>query len=135
VLFLKLLDSPIFHLFSNLYIGSELINTYTTKFSQPLTKHSNLATPPIPTIFILQVQSDTRTCSFATFTLSVSSRLKITDRYLIFLCNALLKELCQSFVHSSQANLFDSTAPLLALSISHFHSKLKTHLFQRSFPH
>jgi len=46
VLFLKLLDSTIFHLFSNLCIGSKnlcigskLFNAFTTKFSQSRTKH------------------------------------------------------------------------------------------------
>ena len=50
-LFLELLISPIFHLFWNLYIGSQLINAFTTKFSQSPTKHSNFTTPPICTIF------------------------------------------------------------------------------------
>ena len=50
-MFLELLISPIFHLFWNLYIGSKLINAFTTKFSQSPTQHYNLATPPICTIF------------------------------------------------------------------------------------
>jgi len=33
------------------YIGSKSISAYTTKFSQSLTKHSYLASPPICTIF------------------------------------------------------------------------------------
>ena len=50
-LFLKLLNSLIFHPFSNHYIGSKSTNAFTTKFSQLPTKHSNSTNPPIFTIF------------------------------------------------------------------------------------
>ena len=50
-LFLTLLNSPIFHPFSNHYIGLKSINAFTTKFSQSPTKHSNFTNPPISTIF------------------------------------------------------------------------------------
>ena len=49
VLILKLLASPIFHLFLNLYIDSQLINAITKKFSRSPPKISSLASPPICT--------------------------------------------------------------------------------------
>ena len=67
---------------------------------------------------------------------TVSSRLKITDRsfthHASVLWNALPKELCQPALHSSHACQSGSTP--LDLSSSQFHSKLKTHLFHKSFP-
>ena len=50
-LFLILLNLPIFHPFSNHYIGLKSINVFSTKFSQSPTKHSNFTNPPISTIF------------------------------------------------------------------------------------
>ena len=50
-LFLKLLNSPMFHPFSNHYIGLKSINTFITKFYQSPTKHSSFTNPPISTIF------------------------------------------------------------------------------------
>jgi hypothetical protein len=91
---------------------------------------------------LLQVQSCTSTRSSASITLTrpaVSSRLKITNRSFTHqapvLWNALPKELRQPVIHSSQPDILYSTAPpILALSTSQFHSKLKTHLFLKSFP-
>jgi len=37
-------------------------------------------------------------------------------------------------IHSSHSIQFGSTPPLLDLSTSQFHSKLKSHLFHKSFP-
>ena len=48
---LKLLNSLVFHPFSNHYIGSKSTNAFTTKFSQLPTKHSNSTNPPIFTTF------------------------------------------------------------------------------------
>jgi len=89
----------------------------------------------------LQVQSGTSTRSSASITLTrpaVSSLLKIANRSFTHqapvLCIALPKELRQPVVHSSQPDKLYSTAPpILAQSTSQFHSKLKTHLFQKSF--
>jgi len=52
--------------------------------------------------------------------------------YALVLRNALPKERGQPIVHSSQANQFDSTASLFALSVSQFQFKLKSHLCQQS---
>ena len=57
VLILKLLASPIFHLFLNLYIDSQLINAITKKFSRSPPKISSLASPPICTLFCKSNQS------------------------------------------------------------------------------
>jgi len=90
---------------------------------------------------LLHVQSDTCTRSSTTVTLKrpkVSSRLKIIDRSFTHhspvLWNTLPKEFRKLAIHSSHAFQFGSTPPLLDLSTSQFHSKLKTHLFRKSFP-
>jgi hypothetical protein len=92
---------------------------------------------------LLHIQSDTCTRSSTTVTVTlkrptVSSRLKITDRsfthHAPVLWNALPKEFRQFAIHSSHASQSCSTPPLLDLSTSQFHSKLKTHLFHKSFP-
>jgi len=130
----KFLDSPTFHLFSNLYMGSKLINASTTKFSQLPTKHSNLVTLPISTIFCKS--NLTRALAplhMPNGLLSTQNNRHTSTHHVPVLCNALQKEVCQPFVHSSQANQFDSAAPLLALSISQLHSKLKTDFFQQEF--
>ena len=71
----------VFYLFSNLYIGSKLINAFTSKCSQSRTKHCNLASPLICTIF--SKFSQTLALVLLPLSLSnaptVSSRLKITD--------------------------------------------------------
>jgi len=108
--FLKLLDSSIFHLFENTYIGSKSISAYTTKFSQSPTKHSNLASPPICTIFSISNRT------FVTLKRpTVSSRLKLTDRsfthHAPVLWNALPKEFREPVIHSSHAIQFGSTPP------------------------
>jgi len=54
---LKLLDLPIINLFSNPYIGSKFITAFTTKFSQSPTKHSNLISPHICTMFSISNQT------------------------------------------------------------------------------
>ena len=68
---------------------------------------------------------------------SVHSRLKVTDRsfthHAPVLWNSLPKQLRQPFTHQSLSNPNDST-PCLALSSHQFHSKLKTFLFNQSFP-
>jgi hypothetical protein len=83
--FLKLFESPLFHLFLNLHSGSKLTNTITEKFSQSPTKHY-LASPP------LYLQSSPypirhlHSFFYSTVTFkrpAVSSRLKITDRSFI----------------------------------------------------
>jgi hypothetical protein len=56
VLFLKLLESPLFHLFLNLYSGSKLTNTFIKKISQSPTKHY-LVSPPISAVFSLSNQT------------------------------------------------------------------------------
>jgi len=90
---------------------------------------------------LLQVQSNTSTRSSAIVTLkrpTVYSRLKITNRsfthHAPFLWNSLPKELRQPASLSLHTNQSESTAPILALPTSQFHSKLKTHLFRQSFP-
>ena len=90
---------------------------------------------------LLHVQSNTSTRSSSSVTLerpTAHSRLKITDRsfthHAPILWNALPKELRQHGIHTSHTNQSDSTIPVLALSTSQFHSKLKTHLFRQSFP-
>ncbi len=90
----------------------------------------------------LILQSKRSTRSGDTVTLqrpSTSSRLKITDRsfthHAPLLWNSLPTELRQPVIHSLHTTQSDSTiTPLLALSASQFHSKLKTHLFRQSFP-
>ena len=90
---------------------------------------------------LLHVQSNTSTRSSATITLkrpTIHSRLKITDisftHHAPVFRHRLPKELRQPVVHSSLTYPSDSTTSLLALSPSLFHSKLKTHLFRKSFP-
>jgi hypothetical protein len=67
----------------------------------------------------------------------VQSRLKITDRSFTHhapkLWNNLPKELRLHAAHHPHSNQ-PYPLPLLALSPSQFHSKLKTHLFHLSFP-
>ena len=110
MLFLELLVLPIFHLFLNLYIGSKLINAFTTKFSQSPTKHSNLAINPSYLHNLHRIQSDTCTRSSSLVTLkrpTVCSRLKITERsfthHAPVLWNALPKEFRQPSLHSPHA--------------------------------
>jgi len=73
-------------------------------------------------------------------TLQFSSQLKITDRsfthHAPVLWNALPKQFRKlAAIHSSHAIQFGSTRSLLLdLSTSQFLSKLKTHLFHKSFP-
>jgi hypothetical protein len=90
---------------------------------------------------LLCIQSDTCTRSSTLVTLkrpTVCSRLRITERsfthHAPVLWNALPKEFRQPALHSSPAIQFGSTPPLLGLSSSQFHSKLKSHLFHKSFP-
>jgi len=63
---------------------------------------------------------------------------KITDRsfthHAPVLWNALPKEFRKPAIHFSDAIQFGSTPPLLDLSTSQLHSKLKTYLFHKSFP-
>ena len=142
MLFLELLNSPIFHLFSDLYIGSKSINAFTTItvlstiYNKTLQSHE-----PSYLHNLLHVQSNTATRSSATVTLkrpTIHSRLKVTDRsfthYAPVLWNRLPKEFRQPAIHSPHTNQSVSTTTLLALSSSQFHSKLKTHLFRQSFP-
>jgi len=113
VLFLKLLDSPIFH-------QKFLNHLQNTPISQPLHLHN-----------LLQVQSDTRTCSSATVTLtrpSVSSRLKITDRSFIVTRLFFGKPnnvFNLSFILLKQINWTLS----LPTSVSQFHPQRKTIYF------
>ena len=90
---------------------------------------------------LLHVKSNTGTRSSSSVTLkrpTVLSRLKITDRsfthHAPVLWNSLPKELRRPCFHSPHTNQSDSATPLLALSASRFHSKLKTYLFCKSFP-
>jgi len=89
---------------------------------------------------LLNVQSNCTTRSSDIITLqrpSVCSRLKLTDRsfthYAPVLWNTLPKQLRKPSLHHSVRTPTDST-PLLALSSHQFHSKLKTFLFDQSFP-
>ena len=89
---------------------------------------------------LLNVQSNSITRSSDIVTLqrpSVRSRLKLTDRsfthHAPLLWNNLPKQLRQPTPRHSHISLSEST-PLLALSSSQFHSKLKTFLFDKSFP-
>jgi hypothetical protein len=89
---------------------------------------------------LLQVQSNRSTRSSDIITLqrpSVRSRLKVTDRsftyYAPVLWNSLPKQLRLPSMHLSLGTPTDSTS-LLALSSHQFHSKLKTFLFDQSFP-
>ena len=128
-LFLKLLNSPIFHPFSNNYIGLNSINAFTTKLVHYILHN------------LLYVQSNTFTRSSATLTFkrsTIYSRRKITDssftHHTPVLWNRLPKELRQlAVIHFSHAYQSDSTTSLVALSPSLFHSKLETHLFRQSF--
>jgi len=86
------------------------------------------------------VQSYRRTRSSDVTTLhrpSVRSRLKVTDRSFIHhapvLWNSLPKQLRQPAAPPSHGTATDS-APILALSSLQFHSKLKTFIFEQSFP-
>ena len=104
--------------------------TYKTlQFQQPCYLHS-----------LLSVQSYRTTRSSDIVTLqrpSVRSRLKITERsfthHAPVLWNSLPKQLRQPSVHESPCPATDCI-PLLALSPHQFHSKLKTFLFDKSFP-
>lgn len=89
---------------------------------------------------LLTVKSNRATRSSDIITLqrpSVRSRLKVTDRsfthHAPVLWNSLPKQLRQPSAHQSLSTPSDST-PLLALSSHQFHSKLKTFLFDQSFP-
>jgi len=104
--------------------------TYKTlQFRQPSYLHS-----------LLNVQSYRTTRSSDIVTLqhpSVCSRLKITERsfthHAPVLWNSLPKQLRQPSAHQSPSTTTDFI-PLLALSSHQFHSKLKTFLFDKSFP-
>jgi len=89
---------------------------------------------------LLNVQSYRATRSSDIVTLQrppVRSRLKLTNRsfthHAPVLWNTLPRHFRQPTPHQSLLTLTDST-PLLALSSSQFHSKLKTFLFDQSFP-
>ena len=89
----------------------------------------------------LSLQSSRSTRSGDTVTLqrpSTASRLKITNRSFTHqaprLWNSLPKELRQPVTQSLHTTQSHTTTPILALSTSQFHSKLKTHLFRQSFP-
>jgi len=88
---------------------------------------------------LLNVQSNRTTRSSDVITLqraSIRSRLKITDRsfthHAPVLWNSLPKLLRQPSAPPSLGTATDSS--LLAFSSHQFHSKLKTFLFERSFP-
>jgi hypothetical protein len=91
---------------------------------------------------LLNVQSNRTTRSSDIITLqrpSVRSRLKLTNRsfthHAPVLWNSLPKQLRQPSSHRSLDNQTDSDpTPLFALSSNQFHSKLKTFLFNQSFP-
>jgi len=89
---------------------------------------------------LLNVQFNRATRSSDIITLqrpSVRSRVKITNRsfthHAPVLWNSLPKQLRQPSAHQSLGTPPDHT-PLLALSLHQFHSKLKTFLFDQSFP-
>jgi len=89
---------------------------------------------------LLSVQSNRTTRSSDVITLqrpSVRSRLKLTDRsfthHATVLWNSLPKQLWQPSAPPSLGTATDSS-PLLAMSSHQFHSKLKTFLFEQSFP-
>jgi len=89
---------------------------------------------------LLNVQSNRTTRSSDIITLkrpSVRSRLKVTDRsfthHAHVLWNSLPKQLRQPSAPPSLGSAIDSTPPL-ALSSHQFDSKLKTFLFEQSFP-
>jgi len=91
---------------------------------------------------LLNVQSNRTTRSSDVITLqrpSVSSRLKLTDRSFIHhalavLWNSLPKQLRQPSAPRSSLGTATDSSPLLTLSSHQFHSKLKTFLFEQSFP-
>ena len=89
---------------------------------------------------LLNIQTNTSTRSSTSVTLqrpTVNSRLKITDRsfthHAPVLWNSLPRDLRQPATHSSHTDVSCSTAQL-ALSAPQFLSRLKTHLFHKSFP-
>ena len=92
---------------------------------------------------LLNIQSHTSTRSSASITLkrpSVTSRLKIMDRSFTHHAPVLWNSLPHRHplrlpaIHSSPVNQNDATTSLFALFSSQFHSKLKTHLFDQSYP-
>jgi len=96
--------------------------------------------PPSYLHSLLNVQSYRTTRSSAIITLqrpSVCSRLKITDisftHHAPVLWNSLPKQLHHPSAPPSHVTATDSSL-LLALSSQQFHSKLKTCLFEQSFP-
>ena len=89
---------------------------------------------------LLNIQTNTPTRSSTSVTLqrpTVNSRLKITDRsfthHAPVLWNSLPRDLRQPATHSSHTDVSCSTAQL-ALPAPQFLSRLKTHLFHKSFP-
>ena len=86
-------------------------------------------------LLTVQPASNTRSSSVVTLVRCSTTRLHVNDRsfsyYAPILWNSLPKEFRQPAAHSFDATCFH---PVLALSSSEFHSKLKTFLFTHSYP-
>ena len=121
------------------------INSFNspTKFLQP----ANLTTYTILSLFSVQTTGRTRSSSLVTLARpSVSSSLQITNRSFTYASPCLWNQLpsfCQPHsVHCPPgsphpAHITSSQSPpslSSPITPSTFHSRLKTHLFHRSFP-
>ena len=149
VLWLKLLNLLLSHLSSDLCTGSRSTNALNissfhlpTKFSQP----ANLTTYTILSLFSLQVEP----APHSVVTLarpSVSSSLQITNRSFRYASPHRWNQLPSSFrqprcVHAPPGSphptyiTSSQSSPSFSPSVtpSTFHSRLKTHLFHKSFP-
>ena len=129
-------------LFSSLFINSKFNSASNTKLYKfiYITYKTLQSGQPSYLHSLLNVQSNRTIRSSDIITLqrpSVRSRLKVTDRsfthHAPVLWNSLPKQLRQPSARLSLGTPSDST-PLLALSSHQFHSKLKTFLFDQSFP-
>jgi len=102
-----------------------------TKFLQP----ANLTTYTILSLFSLQVELAPRLVTLARP--SVSSSLQITSRSFTYASPYLWNQLPSSFRQPHPVHITSSQSPpLLSSPITSlvFHSRLKTHLFHKSFP-
>ena len=144
-LWLRLPNSVMSPLFSNLYIGLKSMNTLNINFS--LTYKAPTTAHPTYLHSLISVQPPCATSSSSVVTLSqppTSSSLRTTNRSFCYASPHLWNQLPVSFGQPCTKHPADdvtlsnspSTYSPLSPSITHslFHSRLKTHLFHKSFP-
>jgi len=146
---LKLLNSHIWNPFLDFWTISRLANCIEYELLS-LTYKVLTTSQPDYLHNLISVQSTCRTCSSSVVTLtrpSVSSSLQITNRSFTYASPYLWNQLPSSFrqphsVHCPPGSphpvhITLSQSPLSlssSITLSAFHSRLKTHLFHKSFP-